>query len=299
MSRSNGPAVVAIGGGHGLSSSLRAVRIYAASITAIVSVADDGGSSGRLRTDFGMAAPGDIRRCLSALAADGSLLGGALEHRFARGDLAGHALGNLLLAGLAESSGTFEAAVEEVARLVGAVGRVVPATSEPVELVGEGSAGRVAGEVAIKKSGVETVHIEPETVGTPLVAVDAILAADQVVLGPGSLYTSVLAAAVAPAVRAALEQTSAQRVYVCNLRHEAFETLAHDAADHVAALARHGIPIDVVLRHPGALPGAEIAAAVVEAPVADTRGQTHDPVLLGAALGDLASESLRARAPSN
>ena len=132
-----GPAVVALGGGHGLAVALRAAREYAGSITAVVSVADDGGSSGRLRRDLGVPPPGDIRRCLVALSSEDTVWTEAFEHRFSGGDLDGHALGNLILVGLAESLGSFSAALDEAGRLLRTVGQVLPATVEPVVLKAE------------------------------------------------------------------------------------------------------------------------------------------------------------------
>ena len=129
MSASRGPRVAAVGGGHGLAASLQAARRYAGAITAVVAVADDGGSSGRLREVVDQPPPGDLRTCLAALAGDDSLLARSLGHRFEAGELDGHALGNLLIAGLADAGGDFVAAIDEVARLVGAVGRVLPATT--------------------------------------------------------------------------------------------------------------------------------------------------------------------------
>ena len=204
-----GPSVVAIGGGHGLSASLRAARRYAGEITAVVSVADDGGSSGRLREALpGLPAPGDVRRCLAALAEDDSPFGRILEHRFGDGELAGHALGNLLLVSLAHEMGSFSAAVDEVAARVGAVGRVLPATVDAVALVGivDGRRGvePVVGQVAVQNTeGVRRLRLSPDSPASPPDVSRAILAADQVVLGPGSLFTSVLAAAIAPDVREA------------------------------------------------------------------------------------------------
>src|SRR5213595_3721279 len=133
----DGPAVVALGGGHGLSATLRAARRYAGDITAIVSVADDGGSSGRLRAAFGIPAPGDLRRCLGALADPESPWTAAFDHRFDGGDLDGHAFGNLVIAGLAEATGDFELALAEAGRILGAAGRVIPATREAVTLKAE------------------------------------------------------------------------------------------------------------------------------------------------------------------
>lgn len=291
-----GPAVVAIGGGHGLSASLRAIRRYAASVVAIVSVADDGGSSGRLRHDHpGLPAPGDIRRCLGALAADGSALGAALEHRFGTGDLAGHALGNLVLASLTETHGTFSGAVDELGRLIGAVGRVLPATVEPVALValraatsrdGEARMHRVVGQVAVQAStGIAEVRLRPTTPESPPEVAHAIAGADQVVLGPGSLYTSVLAAAIVPAVRRALADTSARKVYVANLAPQVPETEGFTVADELDALRHHGVGIDQVVvdpTRPLGDPGSGIE--VVTASIANPHGPGHDPVALAGVL---------------
>ena len=290
--RPDGPVVVAIGGGHGLASTLRAARSYAGSITAIVSVADDGGSSGRLRAALpGMPAPGDLRRCLSALAADGSLLGAALEHRFDQGDLEGHALGNLLIAGLADQTQDFVAALDEVARLVGAVGRVLPAATEPVTLRAERvGVDPAVGQVAVQQAGgIERLRLEPPDPAVPGDAVAAIAQADQVVIGPGSLYTSVLAAAITPALRDAIAATEAQRVYVANLRPQVPETAGYDLAAHVAAIRDHGIVVDHVLAH-----GTDGTSNVSGVPTTVTRlvcddGAVHDPKCLAAALLDLLS----------
>jgi len=288
--RPDGPVVVAIGGGHGLASTLRAARSYAGSITAIVSVADDGGSSGRLRAALpGMPAPGDLRRCLSALAADGSLLGAALEHRFDQGDLEGHALGNLLIAGLADRTHDFVAAIDEVARLVGAVGRVLPAATEPVTLradrVGVDAA---VGQVAVQEAGgIERLRLEPPDPAVPDEAVAAIAEADQVVIGPGSLYTSVLAAAITPALRAAIAGTDAQRVYVGNLRPQVPETTGYDLAAHVAALRDHGVVVDHVLAHGTHGTGSAPSVPTTVTPLASDDGDVHDPKRLAAALLDL------------
>ncbi len=144
------PRVVALGGGHGLAASLSAVRRYASEVTAIVSVADDGGSSGRLREAFGIPAPGDIRRCLVALGDAGSLWGRAFEYRFETGELEGHAFGNLVIAGLAASTGDFTTALTEAGRLVGAAGRVLPATAGPVVLKAEVAGEEVVGQVRVQ-----------------------------------------------------------------------------------------------------------------------------------------------------
>lgn len=297
---SRSASVVAIGGGHGLAATLRALRLYAGTISAVVSVADDGGSSGRLRAVMPeLPAPGDVRRCLSALGDPSVPLTGALEHRFGGDDeITGHALGNLLLVALTGVTGSFSAAVDELGRSIGAVGRVLPATEEPVTLRGRLAGASepdgdevVTGQVAVQSTrGVVSVSLDPPTVGSGDEVTAAILSADQVVLGPGSLFTSVLAAAVAPDVRDALWATEGQRVYVANLGPQVPETEGFSLADHVAALVHHDIPVDLVLCPVG---GAEpsgrtvLGISVVERPVASAGGRVHDPTLLAAALHEV------------
>jgi uncharacterized cofD-like protein len=289
----HGPQVVAVGGGHGLAASIRAVRRYAGRTTAIVSTADDGGSTGRLRNAIDMPAPGDVRRCVEAMAGDaGRPLTAALDYRFSGSDVEGHALGNLLLAGLQAVTGDFVSAVDELSRLVGldpAVGSVVPATVGPVVLCAGLAGGEwVTGQVAISQTaGIERLVVRPADAVTPADAVEALAHADQVVLGPGSLYTSVLAAALAGGVRESLAGSPGRRVYVCNLRAEAGETRGYDVAAHVAALRRHGVVPDVVLAQRGGLQWGDVGVPVVEAEIARRDGLAHDPFLLGAALADL------------
>lgn len=284
------PHVVAIGGGHGLAATIRAVRTYAACTTAVVATADDGGSTGRLRAGLPLPAPGDLRRCVAAMADDPAApLARALEYRFGGTDVEGHALGNLLLAGLAEATGDFGAAVRELSRLVGldlSRDRVVPATLGPVVLIGETAAGEeVVGQVAVSGTlGLTAVRVEPAGAPAPPEVAAALAAADQVVLGPGSLYTSVLAAATVDDVREALKQAAGPRIYVCNLRAELGETRGYDVAAHVAALRRHGIEPDVVLAQPGSLPVGDLDAPLVEADVARSHGLSHDAAKLGEAL---------------
>jgi uncharacterized cofD-like protein len=286
--------VVALGGGHGLAATLAAARRYADDVCAIVSVADDGGSSGRLRAAFGIPAPGDVRRCLVALADPGSMWTQAFEHRFDAGDLEGHAFGNLVLTGLAASTGDFEAALAEAGRLLGAVGRVVPATSEPVVLKAEiravpGHAGdSVTGQVAVGLAeGITEVSVVPADAHPPAAALAALARADQVVLGPGSLFTSVLAVVAVTGIRDALVSTPGRKVYVCNLRPQLPETAGYDVAAHVAALRAHGLDVDVVLCHPGSPSRGRLDIECVERPVARPDGLGHDPALLAAALAEL------------
>jgi uncharacterized cofD-like protein len=287
------PRVVAIGGGHGLAATIRAVRGYAACTTAVVATADDGGSTGRLRAGLPLPAPGDLRRCVAAMAADPEApLARALEYRFGGTDVEGHALGNLLLAGLAEATGDFGAAVRELCRLVGldpARERVVPATTDPVVLIGETASGEeVVGQVAVSSTlGVTGVRVEPVDAPAPAEVAEAVAAANQVVLGPGSLYTSVLAAATVDDVRDAVKQSPGPRVYVCNLRAELGETRGYDVAAHVAALRRHGIEPDVVLAQRGSLPTGDLDCPLVEADVARPHGLSHDAAKLGEVLRGL------------
>jgi uncharacterized cofD-like protein len=280
--------VVALGGGSGLSVTLTALREYADDITAIVSVADDGGSSGRLRTALGIPAPGDLRRCLVALADPTSVWAQTFEHRFTDGDLDGHPLGNLVIAGLAAATGDFAAALEEAGRMLGIVGHVLPATTEAVVLVAEADSGAVAGEVAVAGAGrISAVGLVPRDVHSPPAAIEAILAADQVVLGPGSLFTSILPACLPPAVHEALAATTAQRVYVCNVVAVERETRGYDVAAHVDALHGHGIEVDVVLADGDRLPVGEPDVPVVLRSVAAADGVSHDPERLATALSDL------------
>lgn len=285
---------MALGGGHGLAASLQAARQYASDLCAIVSVADNGGSSGRLRAAFGISPPGDIRRCLVALADPASPWAAAFEYRFEGGDLDGHAFGNLVIAGLAESTGDFELALAEAGRVLGACGRVVPATREPATLKAEVRAPdgdrrwSIEGQVAVQEAGgIAAVSIVPADAEPPPAALEALAAADQVVIGPGSLFTSILAVVAVPALREALAATPGHKVYVCNLRPQQPETAGYDVGDHVDALRAHGLDVDVVLCHPGALPCRPMGVPCVERSVARDDGLAHDPLRLAAALADL------------
>lgn len=287
---------MALGGGHGLASSLRAIRRYAGQVTAIVSVADDGGSSGRLRQELGMPPPGDARRCLVALADDaardagasGALWARAFELRFDAGGFEGHAFGNLVIAGLAEVCTDFVTALDEAGRLVGAVGRVLPATTHAVTLEAEAAGRTVEGQVAVTRAtGVSGVSLVPPDARPPEAALEALAGADQVVVGPGSLFTSLLAVIAVPALRHALAATTARKVYVCNLREQVSETTGYDVAAHVAALRAHGFEPDVVVCHPGAMAVGALDLERIEAPVARPGRSAHDPELLGLVLADL------------
>jgi len=291
---SSKPAIVAIGGGHGLAIALRAARRYAGSITAVVSVADDGGSSGRLRRDLGVPAPGDLRKALVALARPGTVWADVFEHRFDAGELGGHALGNLVLVGLEATMGDFVAALDEAGRLLGAAGRVLPATVEPVVLKAHAAGAEVRGQVAVANTvGIGRVQLVPADAAAPPEAVAAIGAADQVVLGPGSLFTSVLPVVCVPQLRMALAATAAQVVMVANVAPQAAETRGLDATDHLRVAREHGARVDVFLYATNGRLAADEdvirswGVEPVAAPVAGPDQLAHDPEQLATALGAL------------
>jgi uncharacterized cofD-like protein len=291
------PKVVALGGGHGLSVALRAVREYADEITAVVSVADDGGSSGRLRRDLDVPAPGDLRRCLVALAGDDDAVWPrTFEHRFAWGELAGHALGNLMLVGLAESLGDLTLALDEAGRLLGAVGRVLPATLGPVSMTARVGAKRVTGQVAIAAAGehnrIRDVQLEPADASASPDALRALADSDQIVIAPGSLYTSIVAVVCVPELRDAIRNAKGSVVQVANLETEN-ETRGHDGTRHLAAVREHGGRVDIFLYDPDrglhVAPDAVTAlgARPVPAPISQADGLLHDPLQLAKALSAL------------
>jgi uncharacterized cofD-like protein len=300
-----GPAVVALGGGHGLAVALRAAERYAGTLTAVVSVADDGGSSGRLRRDLDVVPPGDLRKCLVAVATPGNVWADAFEHRFGGTELAGHALGNLVLVGLAETLGDIGAALDVAGALLGARARVRPATTERVVLKahvdGDGAArgdvtGReVEGQVAVmhEPGRIRRVELVPGDVPADPVAVAAIRAADQVVLAPGSLFTSVLPVLAVAEIRDAVASTSGQVVQVGNLAPQVPETEGLDGVDHLHAVLEHGARVDILLLAQGAQLVADddaVRACGIEpirADVAVGGGMAHDPARLARALADL------------
>ncbi|MGA2433510.1 MAG: gluconeogenesis factor YvcK family protein [Acidimicrobiales bacterium] len=240
--------VVAIGGGHGTAVSLRALRQMTHEVTGVVSVADDGGSTGRLRAMLNVAAVGDLRICLGALADPANPLTESFEHRFRVGELDGHAVGNLLLVGLIDATGNLEESVRAVAQVMGVTGTIVPASCEGVVLVATTEYGATRGqtEVALATQ-IKNISVEPKNAPAPMAAVEAIENADLVVIGPGSLFTSVLAACVVPGITQAVAGTRARKVYVANLRPEVPETEGFTLQDHVDALVRHAVVPDEVL----------------------------------------------------
>ena len=290
------PNIVALGGGHGLAVALGAIREYAGEITAVVSVADDGGSSGRLRRDLDVPAPGDLRRCLVALAGATGPWPVAFEHRFRSGELADHALGNLVLVGLAETLGDLVAALDEAGRLLGTVGRVLPATLGPVSMAARVGDDRVTGQVAIAVAGehdrIRDVRLMPENPPACPDALEAIARADQIVLAPGSLYTSIVAVLCVPEIRAAIGHAPGRVVQIANLETEN-ETTGHDGTDHLAAVREQGARVDQFLYDPdhglGVDSGAVSALGVepVAVSIAGSGGGGHDPQQLAKALAAL------------
>jgi uncharacterized cofD-like protein len=253
--RERGPKVVAIGGGHGLSTLLRGLKRYTANVTAIITVADDGGSSGRLRRELGVLPPGDFRNCIAALADDEALTTHLFQYRFpstklgtgANGNgLNGHSFGNLFITAMAEVTGSFERAILESGRVLAIRGRVLPSTLRDVTLMADLRAepariSRVAGESSITQAGgaIERVYLEPDDAQAYPEAVHALLDADLIVAGPGSLYTSVLPNLLVPDIRQAIAASPAVKVYVCNVATQRGETEAYTAGSHVAALEAH------------------------------------------------------------
>ena len=239
-----GPKIVILGGGTGTSNLLRGLREHTSNLTAIVAVSDDGGSSGRLRKAFDMPAPGDLTDCLAALSSDESSLSRLLQHRFARGEeLEGHTFGNLLITTLREHEGDFGQALRVLNDLLDLSGSVYPATAEPVTLEVTKRDGRVVkGESAVRMEAgpVRSVALSPASPRTLPEVEMALLQADLIVLGPGSLYTSTIPPLLVPGVRNALQRSTAGLVYVANIMTEAGETDGLDVFDHVTALMEHG-----------------------------------------------------------
>lgn len=303
----SGPSVVAIGGGHGQASALEAIQTYAGSISALVSVADDGGSSGRLGP-VGIPPPGDIRRCLLALTPDPSLWSELFAHRFVSGDVSDHSLGNLILVALTDLFGDFSTAVDTATRMLGALGEVVPVADQPVTLSAVIEGVPVKGQAAITRSSghISEMTIDPSDTMASRHALEAVAGADQVVIGPGSLYTSVISAFMVQMVVPAVMDSDAQRVFVLNLVTQEGETLGMSGRDHLEALAGHvGVEgSGVVVAHDGPLrvpPGHEAVEVTAEDAarygwellLADVNDEwadwpQHDPIKLGRVLESLA-----------
>jgi uncharacterized cofD-like protein len=303
----SGPRVVAIGGGKGLARALLAIRGYAGRIDAVVTVADDGGSSGRLSPQLDIPPPGDIRKSLVALTPHDSVWRRLFEYRFEGADVRGHSLGNLILAALTEIEGSFEAALRSSERLLGALGSVIPASPWHLELAADVDGREVRGQVnvSLARGDVSAVRVLPSDAPASESAVSAIESAEQIVLGPGSLYTSIAAALVVPGIVEAINRTQAPLIYVANIVTQDGESLGMDAVDHLdsllhvtgvrppSAIVASDSPVFVESPLEAVGIDAEAAATygadVVTADLLDTEAERpcHDPIRLGAVLRGL------------
>ena len=273
---------VALGGGHGTAAVLQALCQLSDDVGGVVSVADDGGSSGELRERFGIPAVGDLRRCLSATGDQSLTLTKVLEHRFGEEH---HPLGNLLLAAATIEEGTLEAAVDRVSQMTGSSVELLPATCERVDLVAETSTGVVSGQVNVHGRGdVMKVSLSPITAKASLRVVEMLRAADLIVVGPGSFFTSVLATVVTPGVAEAISASHAQVVFLVNLRPEIPEAVGLGLQQQLFLLQNHGInPDDVLCDEHLDVSDVTLATPVVNA-LADPTGVNHDPEKVARAL---------------
>jgi uncharacterized cofD-like protein len=301
--------VVALGGGHGLAASLAALRRVTSEVTAIVTVADDGGSSGRLRREFGVLPPGDLRMALAALCGDddwGTTWSRVVQHRFGgSGDLGGHSVGNILISALWDLLGDPVAGLDWVGRLLRVTGRVLPMAAVPLDIVAsvegadpccphEVSVVRGQASVAVTRGHVRSISVLPADPPAVPEAVDAVLSADWVVFGPGSWFTSVLPHLLVPSLSAALTSTPARRLVALNLVPQPGETEGFSPHRHLEVLADHApsLSLDVVLADSAAVSGAEeelekaaglLHASLVLSDVAAADGARHDPARLATA----------------
>ena len=302
-----GPRVVAIGGGTGLSVSLRGLKEYTDNLTAVVTVADDGGSSGRLRHDLGVIPPGDVRNCIAALADAEPLMTRLFQYRFGEGSgegLAGHSFGNLFIVAMSDVTGSMEEAIHETGRVLAVRGQILPSTLEDVRLVGRTRDGTaIRGESAITAAHTEIaeVALEPQVPKAHPDAVNAVRNADLIVVGPGSLYTSVIPNLLVPDLRIAFQESPAMRIFVSNVATQHGETDHYSVQDHVASIERHlgGAPFDFTVANsnltdrlperwqsePVRVGDGAIGGQVVSADVVDERNRyRHDPQKLADAI---------------
>jgi len=314
-----GPRIVAVGGGTGLSTMLRGLKRYTKNLTAVVTVADDGGGSGMLRRDIGILPPGDIRNCMQSLANVEPIMEQLLAYRFTEGSLAGQSFGNLLLAALNGVTGSFEEAVGQMSEVLAITGRVLPVTSANVQLeaVFENGAS-VIGESRIfdvKKEQdcrIDHMNLIPRHPAPTLSAITAFQEADLILLGPGSLYTSIIPNLLVDGVVHAITSSDAIKIYICNIMTQDGETENYTAGDHIEALLTHAEPgmLDLCLANSEPIPPelvekyqaegavplvvdreriAGMGLSVVDCPLASTEGNfaRHDPQRLALAVMDL------------
>jgi uncharacterized cofD-like protein len=318
-----GPKIVAIGGGTGMPTLLRGLKAHTANLTAVVTVADDGGSSGKLRRDLGVLPPGDFRNNIAALARDEGLMSRLFQYRFGEGGLEGHSFGNLFITAMGAVTGSFESALIESSRVLNIRGQVLPSTLTDVTLMADlreekaNSTRRVEGESAIPEGTgtIERVFLRPEDPPAYPEAVRAILAADLIVLGPGSLFTSILPNLLVGGIIQAMRASKAVKVYVCNVATQHGETEGYSMADHIRVIEQHvgGRLFDVVLAndrfpplaadanfayvHEGSLNGSGANLRIKTAPLADEqRPWRHNPEALAQAIIGLLHESTASQA---
>jgi uncharacterized cofD-like protein len=320
--RQGGPRIVCIGGGTGMPTVLRGLKHHSANITAVVTVGDDGGSSGRLRREHGILPPGDFRNNIVALAQVEPLMARLFQYRFGEGSpLGGHSFGNLFVLAMTGITGSFEHALRETTRVLAVQGVILPSTLEDVQICAEFDDGtEVCGESGIPEAGkpIKRIYLNPGHPAAQPEAVSAILEADLIVLGPGSLYTSVVPNLLVEGIAKALIQADGLKVYVCNVATQPGETDGYNVEAHVAALVNHlpgkANPIDVVIapRHPNLSqavePGISLVKTgpsrlthtrvMVEDVVRDDLALRHDPDKLAAVLMRIYEDERRARASS-
>jgi uncharacterized cofD-like protein len=314
--KERGPRIVTIGGGHGLSTLLRGLKTFSYNITAVVTVADDGGSSGRIRRTQGIPPPGDIRNCLAALSNDEALMTQLFQYRFSDGniELDGHPFGNLFISALSEITGSFEDAVVESGRVLAVHGRVLPATLHDVRLVADVQLPhniteiRVEGESTIPKfpGNVQRVWLEPNNPPAYPQVIQAILAAELIVIGPGSLFTSIIPDLLVPDIVAAIQASRALKIYVCNVATQPGETDRYSCEDHIKVLNEHigELIFDIIVinnKYEGQLPPgtewvkptpeAEIEYPIYQTDLADeNQPWRHNSAKLARAVMDLYQE---------
>jgi uncharacterized cofD-like protein len=249
QSRKHGPKIVAIGGGHGLATLLRGLKTVSHNIYAVVTVADDGGSSGRLRESLGILPPGDVRNCLAALSDDEDLLAQLFQYRFTNADesLKGHSFGNLFISSMAEVTGSFEQAIAESGRVLAVSGRVLPATLENVQLIADirnpdsNEISRVVGESKVTETAgiIKRVMLEPNNPAAYPEVIQSLLSADLIVIGPGSLYTSILPNLLVRDITSAIRASQALKIFICNVATQVGETEGFTCGDHLRVVEEH------------------------------------------------------------
>ena len=287
--REYGPRVAVIGGGHGLSTMLRGLKQYTENIAAIVTVADDGGGSGMLRQDLGMPPPGDIRNCMEALANTEPLMSQLMRYRFSEGSLAGQSFGNLFLAALNGISPSFDAAVSRMSEVLAITGRVLPVTTADVRLEAEFENGAsVVGESKIfyckkrEDCRIRQVRLIPEHPKALAEAITALRRADMIVLGPGSLYTSIIPNLLVDGIVETIQASSALKIYVANVMTQEGETEGYTVSDHIAAIFHHSVPglVNLCLCNSSPVPKS-VAARYAEEGAEPLRGDSDACAALG------------------